>query len=244
MLRHLKTTFAILALAGSLFSTQSWADIVISGTRIIYHGEKNDVSVRLENKGTRPLLVQNWIDTGNDNVEPGTIKVPFNATPPVSRVEPQKGQTVKIMFTGAQKLPADRESVFWFNVLEVPPKADNKEAKSILQLAFRTRIKLFYRPQGIPDDASSAASKLKWSVKTVQGKAVLQASNPTPYFVSFNSCELNVGGKKYPVEAGMAEPLTQTTFNVKGLTGAVSAGNINYTSINDFGGITNGTASL
>lgn len=59
-------------------------------------------------------------------------------------MEPKRGQTVKVMYTGATALPKDRESVYWFNVLEVPPKPKDAQAdKNLLQLAFRTRIKLF-----------------------------------------------------------------------------------------------------
>lgn len=90
MLCHLRTAFTVITLTGTLLSNVAWADIVISGTRIVYRGAQKDVNVRLENKGSRPLLVQTWLDTGNDNTEPGAIKVPFNATPPVSRIDPKK----------------------------------------------------------------------------------------------------------------------------------------------------------
>ncbi len=55
------------------------------------------------------------------------------------------------MYTASSVLPKDRESVFWFNVLEVPPKPDAATVanQSLLQLAFRTRIKLFYRPEAL-----------------------------------------------------------------------------------------------
>ncbi|WP_218722727.1 fimbria/pilus periplasmic chaperone, partial [Escherichia coli] len=48
------------------------ADIVISGTRVIYKSDQKSVNVRLENKGNNPLLVQSWLDTGDDNAEPGS----------------------------------------------------------------------------------------------------------------------------------------------------------------------------
>ncbi len=118
-----KKTISALFISTLLTSAPAFADIIISGTRIIYNSDKKDVNVRLENKGNRPLLIQNWLDTGDDNADPSQIKVPFTATPPVSRVEPKRGQTVKVMFTGATDLPKDRESVYWFNVLEVPPQA-------------------------------------------------------------------------------------------------------------------------
>lgn len=245
MLRHLKTVFTVITLTGTLLGQAAWADIVISGTRIIYRGAQKNISVRLENKGTRPLLVQNWLDIGDDNMEPGSINVPFNATPPVSRIDPNKGQTVKVTYTGNQTLPTDRESVFWFNVLEIPPKksGDNAAHQNTLQLAFRTRIKLFYRPVGLGDLAGEAPNKLTWQLKTEQGKPVIKVNNPTPYFVSFNSIELESGGKKYPIDGLMASPLGQSTFTFRTQSTTVG-GKINYSFINDFGGIINKTAAL
>lgn len=245
MSHSLKLALSALALTGALFSTASQADIIISGTRIIYDADKKDVSVRLENKGNNPLLVQNWIDLGNDNAEPGSIKAPFVATPPVSRIEPKRGQSVKIMFTGAQALPKDRESVFWFNVLEVPPKADmgGAENKNLLQLAFRTRIKLFYRPTGLPGAPAEAPKQLKWQVASEQGHAVLRADNSTPYYVSFNSVTYTSGGKRYDVDATMVAPFSKASFTVKGLQSA-SSGKLEYQAINDYGGLVSGSASL
>ncbi|HCM1916885.1 TPA: fimbrial chaperone [Salmonella enterica subsp. salamae serovar 28:r:e,n,z15] len=246
MLRHLKTSLTVITLTAALFGNTAWADIVISGTRIIYREAQKDMTVRLENKGSRPLLVQSWLDTGNDNIEPGAIKVPFNATPPVSRIDPKKGQTIKVMYTGGQPLPADRESVFWFNVLEVPPKAKPAEggaAQNTLRLAFRTRIKLFYRPKALQDLAGEAPAKLVWQSRTVDGKPAIVITNPTPYFVSFNNIELESAGKKYAINGQMAAPLSDTTVSFKSANSARS-GTINYSFINDFGGIINGTASL
>ncbi|MCP0833569.1 hypothetical protein KU710_22860, partial [Salmonella enterica subsp. enterica serovar Give] len=41
----LKFTLSAIALTGALFSSASQADIIISGTRIIYDANKKDVSV-------------------------------------------------------------------------------------------------------------------------------------------------------------------------------------------------------
>lgn len=245
MSHSLKFTLSALALAGALFSTASQADIIISGTRIVYDADKKDVSVRLENKGNNPLLVQNWIDLGDDNADPGSIKAPFVATPPVSRIEPKRGQSVKIMFTGAQALPKDRESVFWFNVLEVPPKADTggEGNKNLLQLAFRTRIKLFYRPAGLPGSQTIASKQLKWQIASEQGHAVARADNASPYYVSFNSATFTTGGKRYEIDATMVAPFSKASFTVKGLQSA-SSGKLEYQAINDYGGIVSGSASL
>lgn len=42
------------------------ADIVISGTRIVYPESSKDVIVNLDNRGAKPLLVQSWLDDGRD----------------------------------------------------------------------------------------------------------------------------------------------------------------------------------
>lgn len=129
MFSFVKKNVSVLFISTLLTSAPAFADIIISGTRIIYFADKKDVNVRLENKGNRPLLIQNWLDTGDDNADPSQIKVPFTSTPPVSRIEPKRGQTVKVMFTGTTQLSADRESVFWFNVLEVPPRKMPNQTK-------------------------------------------------------------------------------------------------------------------
>ncbi|WP_316442888.1 fimbria/pilus periplasmic chaperone, partial [Escherichia coli] len=86
-------------------SASAIADIVISGTRVIYKSNEKSVNVRLENKGNSPLLVQGWLDTGDDSAEPGSITVPFTATPPVSRIDAKRGQTIKLMYTASSPLP-------------------------------------------------------------------------------------------------------------------------------------------
>ncbi len=43
-------------------------------------------------------------------------------------------------------LPQDRESLFYFNLREIPPRSDKPNS---LQLALQTRIKFFYRPQSL-----------------------------------------------------------------------------------------------
>ncbi|MBD9063022.1 MAG: fimbrial chaperone, partial [Enterobacter cloacae] len=135
-----------------------------------------------------------------------------------------------------QALPKDKESLFWFNVLEVPPKAKESDNQSMLQLAFRTRIKLFFRPTGLKGEPTDAAKNLKWS-QTRQGqKIVLSAKNDSPYYVSLASAALISGGKSYEIETHYIEPFSSQTMNVKNYT---SSGNskITWQAINDFGGI-------
>ena len=128
--------------------------------------------VNLENRGNKPLLVQTWLDDGRDDVNPQELKLPFVITPPVSRIDPKNGQSLRITYMG-KPLPQDRESLYWFNVLEIPPKSKAKEGESLnqLQLAFRTRIKFFFRPDGLKGSPLQAATDMTWSAKK-DGNAV------------------------------------------------------------------------
>lgn len=212
------------------------ADIVISGTRVIYPQSSKDVIVNLDNHGEKPLLVQTWLDDGRDGVNPQELKLPFVITPPVSRIDPKKGQSVRITYTGTP-LPQDRESLFWFNVLEIPPKSKAAKSENLnqLQLAFRTRIKFLYRPDGLKGTAGDAAEHLTWSQKKEGNTLQLVAHNNSAYNVSLSSVTVKVGGKSYDVAHKTVSPLGDTAMVVKGLTSATT-GTVQFTSINDYGG--------
>ncbi|EDV4561436.1 fimbrial chaperone [Salmonella enterica subsp. enterica] len=217
-------------------SFQASADIVISGTRIVYPQSSKDVIVNLDNRGNKPLLVQTWLDDGRDGTNPQELKLPFVITPPVSRIDPQKGQSVRITYMGSA-LPQDRESLFWFNVLEIPPKAKAKEGESLnqLQLAFRTRIKLFFRPDGLKGTPGNAAKQVKWSQKKEGNTLSLVAQNDAPYNVFISSATFTASGKTYQVESKSIQPFSNISMPVKGLTNTTS-GTVLYYTINDNGG--------
>lgn len=93
MMRPIKTCFTALMLSAAFcVSHSAFADIVISGTRVIYPQSAKDVTVKMENRGNKPLLVQTWLDDGRDTANPQEIKLPFIVTPPVSRVDAAKAR--------------------------------------------------------------------------------------------------------------------------------------------------------
>ncbi len=73
---------------------------------------------------------------------------------------------------------------------------------------------------------------------------MLQATNPTPFHVSFSSISLISGGKKYAVDATMVSPKSSADMTVKGLSTASAGATIEYTAINDFGGAIEGKVKL
>lgn len=223
---------------------QASADIVISGTRIIYPQSVKDVVISLENRGQRPLLVQTWLDDGRDTTNPQELKLPFVITPPVSRVDPHKGQSIRITYLG-QPLPQDKESMFWFNALEIPPKAKLKEGESPnqLQLAFRTRIKLFFRPDGLKGTPGQAVKDLKWSLQKQNGNYALVAQNSSPWNVSLSAVTFKVGTREFAVSSKSILPFSSSEMPVTGLNSQTS-GTVKYMSINDNGGVEENNASI
>lgn len=207
-----------------LVSLTASASIVIGGTRVIYPSDAREVTVKLNNVGSAPVLIQSWIDKGDVDAKPESIQVPFILTPPMNRVEPGKGQTLRISST-ATGLPADRESVFWLNVLEIPAKKQAKGGENLLQMAFRSRIKLFYRPTGLEGNANDAAKTVTW--QPVSGG--VNATNPTPYYVSFVTVSAN--GKQ--VEGQMIAPKSSLTFKVP----ASAGGKVSGEYVNDYGAV-------
>ncbi|WP_435954689.1 fimbrial chaperone [Dryocola sp. BD626] len=227
-----KSAFFAAVLLSPLMSN---AAVVISGTRIVYPEKANDITVRLDNKGATPLLVQTWLDDGRETVNPQEMKVPFVVTPPVFRMNPQRGQTVRISSVG-NTLPQDKETVFWFNVLEVPPKDKNSDSQNQMQLAFRSRIKMFYRPTAVKGDPAIAAQNLKWTLEQSGSVIKAKATNDSPFYISLGGGHVSANGQEYQITTGMIAPQSSLSMDVKGLKSQVSGAKISYSAINDYGG--------
>lgn len=109
-------------LAACLFSATVNANVVIATTRVIYPADEAEVTVSLSNSGQHPSLVQVWIDEGRADVPVEQLQVPFSLTPALFRLEPGKGQVLRL-FQTQHDFAQDRESLYWLNVLDIPPKA-------------------------------------------------------------------------------------------------------------------------
>ncbi len=213
-----------------IFSSHVMANIVITGTRVIYPSEEKEISVKIANKGTGPVLIQAWMDNGDVNASPDSIHVPFVITPPMNRIDSQKGQTLRVSAIGNGSGSSDRETLYWFNVLEIPPANLKGGDVNKLQVAFRTRIKFFYRPATLKGDSSAAAESIKWKVSDGQ----LLAVNDSPYYVTLIDVRGQSGNALASAE--MIAPFAQEI--VKEKSGTFSNGQkITYEYINDWGAI-------
>jgi chaperone protein EcpD len=210
--------------------------MIIDTTRVIYPEAKREVSFKVTNVSKeRPAFVQMWLDDGNAAAAPEEAVTPFNLTPPVAKLKTNSSQTVRLVFTG-DPLPADRESVFWFNMLELPEKS-NLENK--LSFAVRTRIKVFYRPKGLKGEPPQYMDQISWKVVKKDGNWVAEGTNPSPYNMSFFSLSFGEGGKfDLNVDGGMLPPkgnLSIVVGEVSKITKPYSTLRVDY--ITDFGGV-------
>lgn len=205
------------------------AGVLLGGTRVILGEKDREASIPVKNTGTSPYVVQTWIDAGE-----GNNKTPLLVTPPLSRLDPGMENILRIMRVGGG-LPADRESVFRLNVKEIPEKADTKE--NTLQIAVRTRIKLFYRPSSLPGKPSDARTHLKWVVSAGEdGRgAVLRIGNDSAYHVTFTG--LTVNGGQQEINADMVPPFGEVAYPLDAVK-TPQAIEVTYTTLNDYGGET------
>jgi chaperone protein EcpD len=226
------------ALALCLATPAVHASVVVGGTRVVFPAQQGEVTVRLSNESEHPALVEAWIDTGNPDSTPDSVSTPFLITPPLFRMEKHKDQSLRILFTqGSQPLPTDRESLFWLNVLEIPPKPTGPQyaGRNYLQFAIRSRLKLFYRPADLPDDALKAPDKLTFKAVAGQSTA-LEVHNPTPYYVTISNLSLGAESKPSAETSGMVAPFGDLRLPLKGLAQAPSVGTpVAFDTINDYG---------
>ncbi|CAI8722736.1 molecular chaperone [Pseudomonas sp. IT-P4] len=220
------------ALMLASFIPTSQAALTLSGTRVVFDSDKRSTSLIVTNPSDRTFAVQTWVNTAADDA---TTAVPFIPTPPLFRLNPGKEQQVQINGL-PNDLPTDRESLFYFNVQEIPEA--NANDANVLNIALRTRIKLFYRPSQLKDSPASRLKDLQWSVRQVNGKPHLEVNNPTPFHVSFIRIDVVGQDKKQVVEnAEMVEPMSSRSYALKGVQPAQGL-QVEFSAINDYGGYT------
>ncbi|ACY60328.1 gram-negative pili assembly chaperone [Yersinia pestis D106004] len=166
-------------------------------------------SLQLVNSNSYPVAVQVWVDDGNLMATPDKAVSPILVLPPVFRLQPQAQRSLRLILSGGSKLPADRESAFWLNIYEIPPKATPKSGdESFVTLALRMQYKVFYRPKNLPAPGDILGKALTFSLERNGDSALIKVNNPTPYYASFAA--LTIGSAEGPPE--MVAPFSQLDF--------------------------------
>ena len=154
----LSTLFKLLIPFFLLISGFAHAGIVIESTRYLYKEGAREITAQIENKDGIPYLIKSWIETQKGQTPS------FTATPPLFRLEAKQQNTVRLFSTNNVTAPTDRESVFYFNVMAIPPADETNAKNNTIQLAVRHRMRLVYRPKSLFDmKPNEEAAKLQWS---------------------------------------------------------------------------------
>ncbi|WP_137652012.1 fimbrial chaperone [Escherichia albertii] len=214
------------ALLSLSFCNQSMAAFVLNGTRFIYEEGKKNVSFEVTNNTDKTYGGQVWID--NTNLGNGVYMVP---QPPFFKVGAKQKQVIRIMNTDSN-LPKDRESLFWLNVQEVPPKPEVKDGEgSVLAIAMNTRVKLIYRPASIKDGRKDAEKLLKLE----QHGNDTKLKNPTPYYMAIINVKHD--GKDVTLSDKVMKDIAQLQPFSDVSLGKKVNGNISVDAVNDWGGV-------
>lgn len=237
-----------------MLSFSANASVVLSGTRIIFPSNEKEVTVKLTNEGDKAGLIQVWLDKGEKDIAPEKVNVPFILTPPLFRLDPQKGQTLRLLMMQKGRLPNNQESVFWLNVLEVPPKhvstgePAEEEGNNFMQMAFKTRIKVFYRPSQFNDSAqlNKAYQQLNWILQRHAGMTPsLDIKNTSPYYITVSRMSgVNGHASVQSKEGVMVPPFGEITIPVEHADKLREGEQIEFSVLNDYGGELTFTAKI
>lgn len=167
----------------------SFAQLTLDRTRVIFdRAQSNSQSVVVKNTNKNaPYLAQSWIEDEQGN----KIEMPLVALPILQRINPGQEKQVKISLAGQNNLPEDRESMFFFNVLGVPPKTTDSENQ--INIVIQSKVKLFYRPKGLKHYESSGWLKELEVTKSGNNSYIL--NNPTGYHIVVSGSSKGTKGK-------------------------------------------------
>ncbi|ASV54450.1 fimbrial chaperone protein FimC [Lelliottia jeotgali] len=208
--------FSAISLCG--VSTAMAGGVSLGTTRVIYPQNSSQVSLSIQNSDpAKVFLIQSWVSDRE-----GKKSTDFIITPPIFVIQPNKENTVRIMFVGKKPLPTDRESLYYLSSKAIP-SGKPEEGKNTLQIATETTIKLFVRPDNLPTQSTDAPKSLHCKLSGTN----LSVNNPSPYYITL--VNLSVGNQQLPNT--MIPPKSEAQVPLKGgLEGAVT-----FQTMNDFG---------
>lgn len=188
-----KTIFLIMVLIMSPMQAV-FASLSADQTRYIFRGDKDSLTITVTNNNKEHAYGgQVWVD----NIVEKDTRPTFVATPSFFKVSAGGKQTLRVIMA-SDHLPTDRESVYWLNIQDIPPAMEG----SGLAIALRSKLKLFYRPQGLIEGRKGAEEGI--SIKESSGTRTLV--NTTPYIFAIGSL-LDKNGKKIAMNSDSAQKL-------------------------------------
>ncbi|WP_105198196.1 fimbrial biogenesis chaperone [Escherichia albertii] len=183
-------------------------------TRVVFNGNEKASSVKIENKSPGdPYLAYSWIEDEKGNKTDDYLV----ALPPIQRINPSAISQVRIVKQLASaQLPTDRETLFYYNLREIPPAPEKAEDAAQLQIAIQSRIKLFWRPASL---RKKMGDRVELQMKATQQGETLTLQNPTPYFLTIAYLGKNKNGVLPGFQSTMIAPFSSTPVHTSGYSG-------------------------
>lgn len=208
-----KMQLALLTIC-SLSTSAVNAAITLDRTRVIFTGDSDTLSMKVTNENKeQPYLAQAWIEDEYGH----KINRPFIVLPPIQRVEPDSSAILQVIYQPmVNLLPQDKESLFYFNLREIPLKSGKV---SVLPLILPTKVMFFYRPQAllVPSGSGKAPWQEQLTLHPEGGN--YRFDNPTPYYVTIVEAATSAKGKAIADFEGVTlEPTSTSTLNLSGKT--------------------------
>jgi fimbrial chaperone protein len=232
----------IAAFSGNALAQPGSGGFGIDATRIIYNENDAYATIKVHNSTSDlPFIIKSLVTEYRPLGDKSPPQAPFEATPPLFRLEPGKESIIRIKRTGGA-FPSDRESVYAFYAIAIPatekPRLDTTQISGSIPIAVGNRIKLFWRPATLAKTAKEKQTALVFT-RTSAGK--IDIYNSSPYYVSLNN--LVIGSQQIPLKNSpleMIAPLTHVSAPIKAMKGE----HVSWKAINDLGGMDNYKASI
>ena len=153
---RLITLFTLALIASSTAANAE--GIQLGRTRVIYDANKKEASLPLINSEKElPWLIQSWVMNADNKT-----RAPFIITPPLFRLDPKSEQTLRIM-KSENITQTNVESLYYLIVRMIPASDRQNQQSNVLNIIYKTQIKLFYLPKGLEGSADDACKNLHFS---------------------------------------------------------------------------------
>ncbi len=128
----------------------------------------------------------------------------FLISPALFRIDPDGGQSVRIVYSGdIAQLPADKETIFYLNMVQTPPRNSALAGQNQLKVILRDRLKLFYRPATIKGTPTELPQRLQFRFKAPDQ---LLVTNTSPWFASVVKARVQLAGQWQELDLDMIAP--------------------------------------
>ncbi len=151
------------------------------------------------------------------------------ATPPVALMPTGKQVRVTVTVLDPEALPKDRESLFLLSS-EATPGVGDQSSKNTLLIRYASRLKVFYRPEGVDANMQDAIWGLAW---TRDGNT-LTVENGSPLHVTL--ANVSIEGKRY-AEHLIVKPFERTSLTVGEHPADAT---VRWDGVDDYGGVVTG----